>query len=162
MQTIPMAALAFLLAAPAIRIVPPARPATRPVVARLVGTWRLVSFQSDSLTMASRGTRPTGLLMYDATGHMAVQIQPDRRRASWPQRQLPTPQQALDAVKGYAAYFGTYSVDERAHTVTHHREGALNFDFVDYVRRYEFDANGRLILLPVDRPENRLVWERVK
>jgi hypothetical protein len=100
--------------------------------------------------------------MYDATGNMAVQIQPDRRRPSWPQKQLPTAQQALDAVNGYAAYFGTYIVNEKDHTVTHHREGALNFDFVDYVRKYEFQGSDRLVLLPVDRLENRLVWERVK
>jgi Lipocalin-like domain len=134
----------------------------QPPGTRLLGTWRLVGFQSDSFTVAARGARPTGLLIYDATGHMAVQIQPDRRRASWPQSQAPTPEQALDAVRGYTAYFGTYSVDERAHTITHHRDGALNLDFVDYVRRYEFDPNGRLILLPVDRPQSRLVWERVK
>jgi len=130
--------------------------------ATLVGTWRLVGLQSDSMTMAARGAHPTGLLIYDATGHMAVQIQPDRPRKSWPQSQPPTPQQALDAVSGYTAYFGTYTVDERARTITHHRTGALNLDFVDYVRRYEFDADGRLILLPVDRPQSRLVWERVK
>ena len=73
-----------------------------------------------------------------------------------------TAEQALDVVTGYAAYFGTYSVNEKAQTVTHHREGALNLDVVDYVRRYEFDGNGRLILVPVERPGNRLVWERVK
>lgn len=129
---------------------------------RFVGTWRLVSFSSDSQTMANRGAHPVGLIIYDATGHMAVQIQPDRRRASWPQRSLPTPQQALDAVVGYTAYFGTYTIDEKAGTVTHHRQGALNFDLADYVRRYEFDSTGRLVLVPVDRPESRLVWERVK
>ena len=129
---------------------------------RLVGTWRLVSFQSDSATMAWRGPKPTGLIIYDATGHMAAQIQPDRRRASWPTRTLPTPQQALDAVTGYTAYFGTYVVDEQAHTVTHRRQGALNLDVVDYVRRYQFDGPDRIILLPLERPENRLVWERVK
>ena len=111
--------------------------------------------------MASRGPHPTGLLIYDATGHMAAQIQPDRRRVSWPRVQRPTAEQALDAITGYTAYFGTYVVDEKARTITHHREGALNFDAVDYVRRYEFDSTGRLILVPVDRAETRLVWERV-
>jgi hypothetical protein len=160
MRTLPTIALAVLCTTSAASL--PAQGGGRSAAARLVGTWRLVSFQSDSQTMASRGQRPTGLLIYDATGHMAVQIQPDRRRASWPQRLLPAPAQALDAVNGYAAYFGTYTVDEKAHTVTHHREGALNFDVVDYVRRYDFDAKGQLVLLPVDRPENQLVWERVK
>ena len=44
---------------------------------------------------------------------MVVQISPDRprRRFTGPQ---PTPDEALDAISGYAAYFGTYTVDERA------------------------------------------------
>jgi hypothetical protein len=129
---------------------------------QFVGTWRLVSEDGDSGTKARAGRHPTGLIIYDRTGHMAVQIQPDRRRASWPPG-MPTPAQAVDAVVGYVAYFGTYVVDERAKTVTHHREGALNFDLVDYVRRYEFENLGdRLVLVPVDRPALRLVWDRVK
>lgn len=134
-----------------------------PAAAQFIGTWRLVSYQGDSASrLINRGPHPIGLIYYDATGHMAAQVQPDRHRDSWRQTQLPTPQQAADAVNGYAAYFGTYSVDESAHTVTHHREGALNFDVVDYVRRYEFNGNDRLTLIPVDRPGTRLVWERIK
>src|SRR6266545_904401 len=128
-----------------------ARPASV-VAKRIIGTWRLVSIEGDSLTrVLNRGAHPTGLLYYDATGHMAVQIMPDRRRPSWPRLVLPTPQQAKEAVTGYLAYFGTYSVDERARTVTHHRQGALDFDVVDYVRRYEFVGNDRLILT-LERP----------
>ena len=42
-------------------------------VKRFVGTWRLISIESDSAeTNASRGAHPTGLLSYDATGHMIV------------------------------------------------------------------------------------------
>ena len=130
--------------------------------ALFLGTWRLASFESDERTMASEGAHPIGMLMYDATGHMAGQIQPDRPRASWPPEQLPTPQQALDAVNGYWAYFGTYAVNERAKTVTHHREAALNFDAVEYVRRYEFQGRDRLVLVPVESAESRLVWERVR
>jgi hypothetical protein len=102
------------------------------------------------------------MLMYDATGHMAVQMQPDRARPSWPATQLPTAQQALDAILGYAAYFGTYTVDEKARTITHHREGALDFDVVEYTRKYDFDANGRLVFLALEPPGSRIVWERVK
>jgi hypothetical protein len=97
--------------------------------------------------------------MYDATGHMAVQIQPDRRRASWSGHQ-PNAEQALDAVTGYTAYFGTYKVDEATHMLTHHREGALNFDMIDYVVAYEFDATGRLVL--TGPAGGRVVWERIK
>src|SRR5690242_20155199 len=89
--------------------------------APFVGSWRLVSIDTDSTTATRLGAHPTGIIIYDQTNHMAVQIQPDRRRPSWPSR-VPTAAEALDAVVGYVAYFGTYVVDERASTVTHHRE----------------------------------------
>lgn len=138
-------------------------PARGALAHRFVGTWRLASFQGDSITRSlGASSNRSGVIYYDATGHMAVQIQQDRSRPSWPQSQLPTSQQAIDAVSTYTAYYGTYSVDEKARTVTHHREGALNLDLVDYVRRFEFDGNDRLTLTPVDRPGLRLVWERLK
>jgi hypothetical protein len=93
---------------------------------------------------------------------MAGQMQPDRARPSWNPDPLPTPQQALDVINGYWAYFGTYVVNEQARTVTHHREGALNFDAVDYVRSYEFEGPDRLLLVPVESLESRLAWERVR
>ena len=68
----------------------------------------------------------------------------------------------MDAVSGYIACFGTYTVDEEALTVTHHREGALSFNEVDYVRRFEFqDGGDRLVLTPADRPGLNIVGERI-
>jgi hypothetical protein len=130
--------------------------------ALIVGTWRLVLIDDNGRPDSLRGAHPTGLIFYDGTGHMAVQIAPDRPRPSWPPNQRPTAQQALDAVVGYGAYFGTYTVDERAHIVTHHREAALNLDVVDYVRRYAFAGPDTLALLPVETSGRKLVWVRVK
>jgi hypothetical protein len=82
-----------------------------------------------------------------------------------PPNTLPTPEQAKDAIVGYTAYFGTYSVDENAQTVTHHREAALNNYAVDLVRKYEFDASGnRLTLVPLERETAgaRVTWERIR
>jgi hypothetical protein len=141
---------------------------------RLIGTWRLVSFESSDQEMQqARGDRPIGLLFYDGTGHMAAQIMPDRtrRRFTGPVSGVfagprPTTDEALDAITGYTAYFGTYSVDERARTVTHHRLGNLNPGALgDFVRRYEFEADDRLVLVPLDSPNLRsaaITWERVK
>ena len=126
---------------------------------QFLGTWRLVSINGDTTGARNRGSRPTGYIYYDA-GHMAVQIQPDRKRPSWSGRAA-TPDELSEAARGYIAYFGTWSVDEQARTVTHHREGALNLDVVDYVRAYAFDGN-RLSLAPVDRPGLVLIWERVR
>ena len=130
---------------------------------KFVGTWRLISIEGDSLaSLTRRGNKPTGYIYYDATGHMAAQIQPDRKRPSWTAGKTLSGEEALEMMWGYTAYFGTYQVDPAKRTVTHHREGALNFDVVDYVRRYEFLPDDRIALMPVNRPGLRLVWERVK
>ena len=100
------------------------------VADKLVGTWRLVSIESSNKeTQRLRGLHPTGVLNYDKAGRMAGQIMPDRKRRIFtgPTSPItgspaPTPDEASDALAGYTAYFGTYSVDERAATVTHRRE----------------------------------------
>jgi hypothetical protein len=62
---------------------------------------------------------------------------------------------------GYMAYFGKYSVDERARTVTHHRHGSVQpGDKGDLVRGYEF-AGDRLILKPIGTT-TEVLWERIK
>ena len=133
-------------------------PVQSDVQRRFVGTWRLVSIESATPNPNS-GARPTGLIYYDSTGHMAAQIMPDRPRPSW--TGSPTPEQAKDAISGYTAYFGTYTIDERAKTVTHHRQGSLVPGPVDFVRTYEFLPGDRLVLIPVDST-TRLTWERIK
>lgn len=126
---------------------------------RFIGTWRLVSIEG-STRSSNFGAHPTGVIHYDATGHMAVQIMPDRPRPTW--TGSPTPEQARDTILGYVAYFGTYTIDERAGTVTHRRAGTLSPGPVDFVRKYEFVAGDRLILTPVGNPTTHLTWELVK
>jgi hypothetical protein len=126
---------------------------------QLVGTWRLVDINNG--TDPNRGPRPIGLIYYDAHGNMAAQIMPDRPRAKYAATQ-PTPDEAKAAITGYTAYFGTYTVDEKARTVTHHRRANLNPGGIDtVVRRYEFVTPDRIILRPVEN-QNQLTWERVK
>jgi Lipocalin-like domain len=120
-----------------------------PVASRLQGAWRYVGTTYDGKARDDRGDHPPGIIIYDASGHMAVQITPVReRRASAPMSQ-------------FLAYFGTYSIDERAGTVTHHREGDLRADSeIDAVRQYRFEGD-RLILSPVGSTQE-IVWERIK
>jgi Lipocalin-like domain len=141
---------------------------------RLIGAWRLVSFESnDQENPRARGARPVGLILYDATGYMSAQMMPDRvrRKFTGPPSPVfagprPTAEEALDAIFGYTAYFGTYSVDEQARTITHHRLGNLDPGALgDFVRRYEFANEDRLILTPLDSPNlraARVTVERIK
>jgi hypothetical protein len=128
---------------------------------RFIGTWRLVSITATGQTDPNRGSHPIGLIYYDGTGHMAVQIMPDRLRPKYADAE-PTPDEAKAAITGYTAYFGTYTIDERAHTVTHHRLGNINPEALgDFVRRYELASSDRLILRPLEST-NELTWERIK
>jgi hypothetical protein len=126
-----------------------------------VGTWRLVAIEGGA-NPASRGPTPTGLIIYDVHGNMAAQIQPDRPRPKW--TGTPTPDQALDAIRGYTAYFGTYTIDDKAKTVTHHRQGMLDGGAVEFVRKYEMLSGDRIMLIPIGGtgPETRLTWQKIK
>lgn len=110
---------------------------------QLIGTWRLVS----RVVRHADGTSnpdpaygpeyPVGYIMYDRTGHMAVQFMGLHR---------PNNHSSL----AYDAYFGTYSVNEKSvpPTVTHHLEGSLNPQSVgkDIVRDLILDGD-RLTLI---------------
>jgi hypothetical protein len=90
---------------------------------------------------------------------MAAQIAPDRRvPMAGPQ---PTADEAKASLADYVAYFGTYTIDERAGTITYHRQASVQpGELTDYVRNYEF-AGDRLILRPVGTKQE-VVWERFK
>lgn len=135
-----------------------------PDARRLLGGWRLVSAFADGKPTYARGMKPTGILFYDATGWMSVHIQGDHPPLELAPGAEPTAEQALHQVKTYNAYFGTYSVDEVAKIVIHHRTGSVNPGWQrhpDYVRVYAFDGDDRVILRPVNN-RNELVWQRLK
>jgi hypothetical protein len=106
-----------------------------------------------------RGSNPKGIIYYDPSGAMAAQIAPDRHvRMAGPE---PTAEEAKASLADYVAYFGTYTIDERAGTITHHRQASVQpGELTDYVRSYEF-AGDRLILRPVGTKQE-VVWERFK
>ena len=123
---------------------------TAPEMQRFVGTWRLVSDTT------------TGIMIYDNLGNMAAQVMPNRARRKYAAAE-PTPEEAKEAITGYLAYFGTYSVDERTHIITHHRKGNINPGGVgdEVVRAYVFESNDRLVLTPAGST-NKIVWERAR
>ena len=84
---------------------------------RLIGAWHLVSI---STTAADAGQNPAteikGTLIYTRDGHMSVQLM------------YPASEAAVSndyVLNGYEASFGSYDVNEAAHTVTHHVQGSV-------------------------------------
>ena len=136
---------------------------------RFAGAWRLASIErlgpkGEVLPPAAPVSlgRPTGMIVYDPSGYMAVDImQPGRRLYAGAQ---PTPEEAREALASYTSYFGTFSVNEAEGTVTHHLQGSLNPGMgADQKRFFELSEN-RLSLKPPPGPtgaQSRLNWERL-
>src|SRR5262245_8238351 len=125
---------------------------------KIVGAWRYIGTTVDGKPKA-RGDNPKGIIYYGPHGEMSVQIAPDveRKKAG----AVMTPDEAKIAVTDYIAYFGTYTVDEKAGTVTHHRAASLQpGDKGDFVRAYQF-VGDRLILRPPNSKQE-ITWERIK
>jgi len=82
-----------------------------------------------------------------------------------------TPEQLKTAILGYLAYFGTYTIDEKEHTVIHHVERSTNnYTGTAQVRSFEIKGN-QLILIKLantgqgakqSQLSSRIVWERIK
>ena len=126
---------------------------------RLHGAWRYVGSTTDGKPTPGRGANPKGIIYYDPSGSMVVQVAPDKERAK--AGSAPTPDEAQAALAGYIAYFGTYTVDEGARTVTHHRQASVQpGDVADLVRGFEFSGD-RLILRPPGTTYE-VLWERIK
>jgi len=140
---------------------------------QLVGTWRLVSrvvSLEDGTTVQDPGLgkTPTGYLIYDSSGHMAAQLmRPDRSMAIDCVTSGPAPSDNSQSVNGYDAYFGTYTIDETSHTVTHHLEGALAAADVgkNLVREFQLSGDKLTIIVRTNSPKEKqirtLTWERV-
>jgi hypothetical protein len=94
---------------------------------------------------------PTGIITYDRSGWMAVQI--DVKGVRKPFVNGPasgTGEEKAAAFDNYLAYYGTYTLDLKAQTITHHLEDASppNWRGVNNVRWFEFRGNDRLLLIP--------------
>jgi hypothetical protein len=111
---------------------------------RLLGSWQLLLCEQrrpDGTVATLFGAQPNGLLIYSAGGHVAVQIsRSDRASFAAP---IGTPEEMVRAWKSYLAYYGTYTVDEAAATVTHHVEGSIfpNNVGTDEIRAIELQGD---------------------
>ncbi|HEV2716392.1 MAG TPA: lipocalin-like domain-containing protein [Terriglobales bacterium] len=120
---------------------------------KLVGAWLLAWMEEPRPDgKVHRITDRKGMLLYTGDGHMSVQIM------------FPKSESALsnEYVRGgYEASFGSYDVNEEAHTVTHHVQGSITRALVgkDLPRVYRF-SDGQLIIKS-SRPDEHwsVAWE---
>lgn len=111
----------------------------------LLGRWALVAWSgSDGAgrPVDHGGARPSGMLIYLPTGHMAIQIQRDGR-AEFGSRDFDAGTEELQAAayRDYLAYAGRFTVPEPG-IVVHHLEQALHPDQVGMQKRREYVLDG--------------------
>ena len=125
----------------------------------MAGVWELESLQDhrpNGDVLDWMGKQPTGTLIYSPEGRMSLQIMRDPpSRVVGPMwssdgRDLVADASAneiRDAYRGFYAYFGTWELDEAAHTVTHRIQGSVRSMEVGvgYVRPYELSGEQLLL-----------------
>ena len=139
--------------------------------AKFAGAWRLVSTEQRLADGAKRpnpayGPNGVGYLIYSDTNRMcAVLMDPSRPR--WSSATAPSEQEVRSALNGFAAYCGTYEVNEEQGFVIHHVEidKVPNMIGTDRKRYFAFSGD-RLVLrpappLPNGVVEYSLTWERI-
>ena len=122
---------------------------------RFVGAWRLASLEQQGADGKVHKADSTGLLVFTRDGHMSVQVM-ERN----PQAQAPAaPEQYSQG--GYEASFGTYAIDDGAHTFTYHVEGALVRTLIgkDLPRVFELSGNQLIVKSSSPNEHWRVAWE---
>jgi hypothetical protein len=122
---------------------------------RFVGAWRLVSLEQQGADGKVHKADSTGLLVFTRDGHMSVQVM-ERN----PQAQAPAaPEQYSQG--GYEASFGTYAIDDGAHTFTYHVEGALLRTLIgkDLPRMFELSGKQLIVKSSSANEHWRVAWE---
>lgn len=141
--------------------------------AQLVGTWRLASAEyrlaDGSLAATDWGDAPEGRIFYDAGGNMAAQLsRTDRPRFASSDRRNGTTEEYKSAFDSFIAYFGTYTVDTVAKTVTHKVRACSfqNWVGTDQRRFYRLDGDTLTLstppyLLGGQMITGHLIWKRI-
>ena len=97
---------------------------------KIVGTWKIISWESQrpngQIVNIWMGLHPTGLIIYQPNGYMAVQIMADPR-PTFTQNAATSPppfDEFRNAYFGYFAYWGTYTINDAGNGVVHNLQGS--------------------------------------
>jgi hypothetical protein len=122
---------------------------------RLIGAWHLEHIDSPGADGKPADIpRPTGMLIYTRDGHMSVQLMYPQSAGSLSNEYVRN---------GYEASFGSYSIDERSRTLTHHVQGSVTGDALagkDLPRIYTLTGDGHLVIRSANPEEHwSVTWQ---
>ncbi len=153
---------------------------TASVTEQLVGSWKLMSrvskLASGEVSVdPGLGAKPSGVLIYDASGHMAAQLARQGRTIDMLKEEcgamaaVNTSPNTANTILGYDAYFGTYTIHEKEGFVTHHVEAALwpGNQGTDINRSFTLKGDELTITFKTTTQDGQpvtrtLVWQRMR
>ena len=132
-----------------------AHDAQQEVQSRFVGAWRLVWLEEPDANGTVHKADCTGLLVFTLDGHMSVQVMYRNLQSGGQDGPVQYAQ------GGYEASFGTYQIDEGAHTFSFHVEGAMVRSLIgkDLPRAYEISGNHLIVRSTNPNEHWRVAWE---
>jgi hypothetical protein len=114
---------------------------------RFVGSWKLISIDGTPVpNQQPISGKPFGIIMYDQTGHMAVQIVRGERPGFANGAAEATDKERAQAYSTYAAYYGTYTFEPENH------RNRLTLSV---------DNDGKGGRIPFKETTRRLTWEKI-
>lgn len=134
------------------------------------GMWKLISYRNegeDGTVNYPFGQNPKGMIYYDRTGHMGVNIMPEgRTKFKSGDMFNATESEMKDAIR-YIGYSGKFEI--RGNSVIHKIEVSLfpNWEGRDQERFYSLEGNRLTLSTKPMKFEgkqviSRLVWERIE
>ena len=159
--------------------VPATCEATAPIAAKdLVGSWRLLSIETEDASGIHAdpfyGSGTTGMLIYDASGTICVQIAGAQRpRVDAPAKRPGATGKAIVArskvalLDSYYAYCGSWEFDAATATATHHVRTSLysGEEGASYSQQVQIDGRHLVFTRTRTGAEGKIVqrkiWERV-
>jgi hypothetical protein len=134
----------------------------------LAGAWELVTWQSireDGTIGYPLGEDAIGQIMYDnSSDRVSAQLvrtgQPSFASDDW---QEASAEEMVAAWPNYFGYFGTFTIDTQASTVTHHIDAGWfpNLAGSDQIRHYHFDGDQLVLDADTARGKVRIVWRKL-
>ena len=140
---------------------------------QLLGVWKLLSYEfrlSGGMVIRPMGQGVQGILMYDPSGWMSLQIiDPERPKFATNDWMSGTPEEAKAALDGLMAYYGTFELNEHKGTVVHHIQGSSFPNWCGIDREQSFELKGNYLTLMTvptalsgEQVVGHLSWERIR
>jgi lipocalin-like protein len=136
----------------------------------IVGAWLIVStdtVRSDGSRVPTFGPNPKGLVVFDGSGHYALQLMSATLIPVAANNRLEgTPDENRAIVQGSVAHFGRYSVDEVTSTLTLHIDGSTFPNWIDRKQDRHFTVSNSELRWKTPAASGggsaELVWKRVR